>query len=159
MTTSAAGPGVPPGELSRPRKAGRAGGGKVLVATTSRPACAGWSTTAAPLTLPEMLANPYDTYLEFRATRSAFHFLFPGPENSRARHIHASYQMTKRFGPLTTWTFGLLNEIQGLVLLDVPNLASRLARRTPWAFEPQDIVANAVGIGAALQHSCPHGAP
>jgi len=29
MTTSAAGPGVPPGELSRPRKAGKAGGGKV----------------------------------------------------------------------------------------------------------------------------------
>ena len=45
---------------------------------------------------------------------------------------------------------GIVNEVQGLILHDIPNLPSRLSGETPWAFQIDDIRANEVGIQRAI---------
>lgn len=55
-----------------------------------------------------------------------------------------------KFGPFLAWEFGLLNELQGLTMHDIPNLKSRLTGATAWAFSAREVFDNARGIGAAV---------
>jgi RHS repeat-associated protein len=83
------------------------------------------------------------------------HQRFPGDANSAQRHCTASCLLAKRHGTNMSRAIGVGNEVQGLVLHDIPNLPSRLNGSRPWAFSPSDLVENERGFAFANQ--CPRG--
>jgi RHS repeat-associated protein len=66
------------------------------------------------------------------------------------RHARAAHDLTLEYGPGLARLAGILNEIQGLLLHDLPNLQGRLSGQQPWAFELEDIWSNELGIQWAL---------
>ncbi|MBK6780978.1 MAG: RHS repeat-associated core domain-containing protein [Gemmatimonadetes bacterium] len=99
----------------------------------------------APTPLVVAVFNPVDTYEWFHSMRPVMHHLFRGEALSSERHFHGSYEATRQFGPFLAWQFGLLNELEGLVRHDLPNLGSRLTGKTAWAFSARDVFNNARG--------------
>jgi RHS repeat-associated protein len=72
-----------------------------------------------------------DLYNYSRETRIWGHNQYPGEENSSMRHCVASCMVASNFGTAGARTAGVGNEIQGLVLHDLPNLGSRLSGEQP----------------------------
>ena len=90
-------------------------------------------------------------YQDARALRSQGHSLFNGPANSSPRHRWASEQMTLRWDGQTTRLFGVLNEIQGLLWHDLPDLRGRITGERAWAFHFNDFIDNEMGIVCGRQ--------
>jgi RHS repeat-associated protein len=109
-----------------------------------------WDTTGEFPSLPIKLLNIANAYERAREIRTEGHQRFPGPENSSQRHQVASEQLTREFGRITARDLGMLNEIQGGLMHDLPNLRSRLSGDTRWAFQLQDLIDNEIGIWNAL---------
>lgn len=87
-----------------------------------------------------------DLYNYSRDTRIWGHNQYPGEENSSMRHCVASCMVASNFGTAGARTAGVGNEIQGLVLHDIPNLGGRLSGEQPWAFQLQDLRDNERGF-------------
>jgi RHS repeat-associated protein len=85
-----------------------------------------------------------ESYQTARTIRIRGHNKFRGLSDDR--HAWASEQLTIVYGPHLTRTYGVLNEIQGLVMHDLPDLRARLSGERPWAFQFSDLIANEVGI-------------
>ncbi|MBL0361000.1 MAG: hypothetical protein IPP70_08070 [Elusimicrobia bacterium] len=58
--------------------------------------------------------------------------------------------MTLKHGSGITRTAGIVNELQGLILFDIPDLFGRMRGERPWAFSLEDIFANEKGIQDAM---------
>nr|WP_246459764.1 RHS repeat-associated core domain-containing protein [Puniceicoccus vermicola] len=82
------------------------------------------------------------------------HNLYPGPDNSASRHIYGSRELTEATNAATARAYGVVNEVQGLVLHDIPRLRSRILGETPWAFSIDDLFMNEIGIDNARQKEC-----
>jgi RHS repeat-associated protein len=103
----------------------------------------------------------YRLYMDFRAARVAGHQAFPGEANSLQRHFVISHKMTHSYGEGVTTTMGVLNEVQGFVMHDLPDLDGRISGQSPWAFSVEDLEANKAGIDNAVHEqeqglSCPY---
>ena len=114
--------------------------------------CGGWGTNWPRQSDIVTLANPIETYHSIGAVRLTYDRLFPGEGQSAPRHVHASYELTRRYGPFLTFEVGLLNEVRGLIY----DIRMRLQGRTSRAFELADIVNNTRGVLAAMVRACPH---
>ena len=77
--------------------------------------------------------------------RRKYHRLFPGEENSDMRHCTATCEASKQVDPLTAQLAGVINEIQGLILWDIPQLRATLQEQRTSAFQLQDLLSNAKG--------------
>ena len=88
-------------------------------------------------------------YDDFNEARSRGHQNFPGRDNSDIRHTAVSYELTLKYGGGLVRSAGIVNELQGLILYDIPDLPSRLDGSRPWAFSIDDLIANEKGIDAA----------
>jgi len=88
-------------------------------------------------------------YDRAKALRSWGHNQFNGEVNSDVRHSTVSYKLAHEYGPDWSRIAGIGNELQGLVLHDVPDLPGRIMGERPWAFSLQDLRANEVGIQRA----------
>lgn len=89
---------------------------------------------------------PTQVYQDAAQIRAQGHQLYPGEANSSARHAYGAEQMTERYGPDIARAFGVLNEVQGFLWHDLWRLRDRIAGRSPWAFQEQDLVDNETGI-------------
>ncbi len=72
---------------------------------------------------------------------------------NQKRHYIISYILTKEFGlgmAEKVDQAGIINELQGLILHDIPNIRSRM-RTGDWAFEIEDIKENRKGIYDAIR--------
>jgi RHS repeat-associated protein len=101
-----------------------------------------------PLLRALAIAKAYPRAIQ---ARTLGHQMFPGTQNSSARHQWAAGTLTTEFGPTTTRDLGVLNEVQGFLWHDLGNLPSRLRGQTAWAFEFQDILDNELGILEAME--------
>jgi len=90
--------------------------------------------------------NPYHYA---RDERAEGHRDFPGPENSRLRHCVVSCMVASVYDRSTAFAGGLVNEIQGLLLHDIPDLPGRIRGKRPWAFQPEDFRSNEAGVECA----------
>jgi len=80
------------------------------------------------------------------------HQQFPGEKNSDARHYSTSYVLTREFlKPNLVDKAGIVNEVQGLLMHDIPDLKGRLEGTRPWACQIADIKANRQGIQDAIR--------
>jgi hypothetical protein len=86
-------------------------------------------------------------YKDFRLTRIKGHQMY---KNSYERHYNVSYALTTRYGPMTVRAAGIVNEIQGFAMHDVPNIVDRITGESDWAFSIDDIFANEAGIQDAI---------
>lgn len=95
-------------------------------------------------------ANPFtywtNLYNYARETRIWGHNQYPREENSSMRHCVVSCMAASNFGTAGARIAGVGNEIQGLVLHDIPNLRGRISGEQPWAFQPQDLRDNERGF-------------
>ena len=89
---------------------------------------------------------PTQVYQDAAQIRAQGHQQFPGEANSSARHAYGAEQMTERYGPDVARGFGALNEVQGFLWHDLWRLRDRIAGRSPWAFQWQDLKDNETGI-------------
>ncbi len=88
-------------------------------------------------------------YQDFRTTRASYqNDPFFGTHDTE-RHITMSFEMTLRYGPGITRSAGLVNELQGFILHDLPRLPSRINNNGPWAFQLSDLLHNEQGIQLA----------
>jgi RHS repeat-associated protein len=90
--------------------------------------------------------KPLEIYRDFHDARVQGHHRFPGEVNSATRHETVSYEMTLKHGRFLTWTFGFINEVQGFLWHDLPDLQGRLSGHSPWAFQLRDLDDNFRGI-------------
>jgi RHS repeat-associated protein len=100
--------------------------------------------------------NPGSAYLPFmypdaRSLRVEGHNLYPGPTNSAKRHQWASEQLARRYGVQNARLYGQLNEVQGLLWQDLPDLPARSLGIRPWAFQADDLLDNEIGFDKARQ--------
>ncbi len=93
-------------------------------------------------------------YGTIRDWRAEGHRKFPGEANSDMRHCVISCKVAREFGQTLAHLAGTANEIQGLVLHDIPNLSSRLEGNSPWAFQLKDFEANEKGFQCAYDQHC-----
>ena len=96
------------------------------------------------------IKNFKEFYNDARELRIDGHRRFPGTENSNIRHETISYELASKYGSFWTRNAGIANEIQGLILYDIPDISGRLSGVRPWAFQFSDIVANERGIQKSL---------
>ena len=99
--------------------------------------------------LPWRLAGIAIAYPSAHEVRIQGHHFFPGSVNSSPRHRWASRTLTREVGPTITRDLGILNEAQGFIFQDIPNLGSRLRGETAWAFDLRDLIDNEIGIRQA----------
>lgn len=92
-----------------------------------------------------------------RQWRTWGHQTFPGEINSAMRHCTVSCIMGKRMGTALARSSGVVNEAQGLVMHDIPNMQSRLSGDSAWACQTSDLANNERGFKAA--ESLPAGRP
>jgi RHS repeat-associated protein len=97
-----------------------------------------------------LFSDLLDVYKDYDDARRRGHQQYPGEEKSYQRHRSISEEMAIEHGAGITRIAGVLNEIQGLVLYDVPDLFGRIKGDRPWAFSLEDIYANEKGIQDAL---------
>jgi hypothetical protein len=60
-----------------------------------------------------------------------------------------SEMMAKEYGGNITRAYGVGNELQGLLMHDLPDLMNRLNGKRHWAFDWMDLAANEAGIASA----------
>lgn len=80
-----------------------------------------------------------DLYNYARTARIWGHNQYTREENTSMRHCVVSCMVVSNYGSGVARTAGIGNEIQGLVLHDIPNLPGRLFSDQPWAFQLQDL--------------------
>ncbi|MBK9429525.1 MAG: hypothetical protein IPN65_03350 [Elusimicrobia bacterium] len=97
-----------------------------------------------------LFSESVDIYNDYDDARKRGHQQFPGEENSYQRHRSISEEMTLKHGSGITRTAGIVNELQGLILFDIPDLFGRMRGERPWAFSLEDIFANEKGIQDAM---------
>ena len=85
-------------------------------------------------------------YENFKKIRVEGHQQFPGEINSYQRHSVTSYKLTREYGSALVRAAGVVNEIQGLILHDIPNLPARISGDSNWAFQWDDLMANEDGM-------------
>jgi RHS repeat-associated protein len=95
---------------------------------------------------PEFAVRKIGDYQRSVPVRRWGHQQFPGERNSQLRHCVASCMVAGQSGTGSARTFGAGNELQGLLLHDVPNLQSRIGGNSPWAFQTQDLSSNETGF-------------
>jgi hypothetical protein len=61
--------------------------------------------------------------------------------------------LTTKYDPWLTRTAGFGNEVEGLLLYDIPDLSGRISGDRPWAFSIDDLAANEQGIQDALSQT------
>ena len=77
--------------------------------------------------------------------RSDMHQRYPGNANSCMRHCVGACESTKKADVLHAQLAGIINEIQGCILHDVPNLRETLEGHRNWAFQLDDLLDNLSG--------------
>jgi hypothetical protein len=99
--------------------------------------------------------NPMEAHDRFKLLRTWGHEFYPRQNNfdpySDKRHATVSNFLTKEYGPTFTRIAGVVNEVQGLVMHDIPDLPGRIRGERPWAFQLNDLRANEVGIQEAVR--------
>lgn len=83
-----------------------------------------------------------DSVMILQGTRDRF----PRINQSVERHATASYELAKRHGVLNARIAGALNEIEGFLRYDLPNLREKIEGDEPWAFQLEDLRANELGF-------------
>jgi len=79
---------------------------------------------------------------------------FPGPANSSLRHCVASCMIASNFDPTNTFIGGTINEVEGFLFFDLPDLWARIRGQRPWAFQSDDFRDNNRGINCAKNNGC-----
>jgi RHS repeat-associated protein len=98
----------------------------------------------------QMLGHLAEAYGFAEGTRRALAQRFPGTGGASVlRHELASELIAYYYGGSAVRILGVGNEVQGLLLYDVPDLLGRLRGLRPWAFEVLDLVHNEIGIKRA----------
>jgi hypothetical protein len=99
---------------------------------------------------PPAVPGIVTTYNEMRSDRSFYQQegTYFG-ENDTARHIAMSYEGALEQGEAMARCAGIVNEIQGAILLDLPRLIPRIQNNGPWAFELSDLMRNEIGFSLA----------
>ncbi|NJD56185.1 MAG: RHS repeat-associated core domain-containing protein [Nitrospirae bacterium] len=91
-------------------------------------------------------------YRYARENRTWGHQQYPGEENSSMRHCVVSCMVASNFGTAGARAAGVGNEVQGLVLHDIPDIRGRISGERPWAFQWQDLKDNERGFQAAKKN-------
>jgi hypothetical protein len=91
-------------------------------------------------------------YQRAKELRQWGHFALPFEENSKERHRTVSYMFTHEYGSFWADVFGMGNEIQGLLMHDIPDLPGRIRGDRPWAFSLNDMWDNREGSNQAVGH-------
>jgi RHS repeat-associated protein len=112
-----------------------------------------WNTILRGIPSPIDAANTVVTNLE--EIRRTGHRDFPGEGNSDMRHCVASCLTADQYGVALGRTAGTVNELQGLIRWDIPNLVDRITGDSPWAFQTADLAANEKGFSCSKNQSCP----
>lgn len=94
---------------------------------------------------PPGTPGPYDIARQWRTWG---HQTFPGERNSAMRHCAVSCILSKKISTGAARASGVVNEAQGLVLHDIPNLRSRLKGNSAWACQTDDVANNERGFAA-----------
>lgn len=95
--------------------------------------------------------NPQEAYERTKTLRAWGQEFYPRERFSDERHETVSNFLTKEYGPTFTRIAGVVNELQGFVMHDIPDLPGRIRGERPWAFSLNDLRANEVGIQRAEQ--------
>jgi RHS repeat-associated protein len=99
-------------------------------------------------------ANALNTMMsDFNDRRLWGHENFPGEVNSSMRHCSSSCVLGYQYDTGIARAAGLINELQGLVRWDIPNLADRLNGNSQWACQTSDLRDNERGFDAAENSS------
>jgi len=106
------------------------------------------------LPLTAGIASHGSPYHYAREERSWGQREFPGPENSPLRHCVVSCMVASVYGRGIGLAAGIVNEIQGLLVHDLPDLPARLRGVRPWAFQIEDFGANEVGFDCSNAADC-----
>ncbi|HEX7152530.1 MAG TPA: RHS repeat-associated core domain-containing protein [Thermoanaerobaculia bacterium] len=83
---------------------------------------------------------------DLQQRRGDGHRRFPGEPNSAMRHCTISCETADVWGRPLARMAGAVNEAQGLVRWDIPNIFNRLSGATQWAFQPGDFGHNERGF-------------
>ena len=111
-----------------------------------------------PLPSPGDVSNYWsDLYNTSRDLRSWGHQQYPGEQNSSMRHCVVSCLVANQFTVPGAFVAGTGNEVQGLILYDIPDLGGRISGQRPWAFSPQDFRDNQRGLNCSKQNQCGSG--
>lgn len=94
---------------------------------------------------PPATPGPYDIARQWRTWG---HQTFPGEKNSAMRHCTVSCILSKRISTGAARASGVVNEAQGLILHDIPNMRSRMTGDSPWACQADDVKNNERGFSA-----------
>jgi RHS repeat-associated protein len=95
-----------------------------------------------------------DLYNYSHTQRIWGHGKYPGEKNSSMRHCVVSCMVASNFGIAGARIAGAGNELQGLILHDIPNIVDRVSGNTPWAFQWQDFMDNERGFNCSKKQRC-----
>jgi RHS repeat-associated protein len=98
-------------------------------------------------TINDNIVQPAKDMYDYAHQRRTWgHQVFGGQEYSSLRHCVTSCLLAANYNSAIGRVAGTVNELQGLVLHDIPNLPSRLSGRSNWAFQLEDFQANEKGF-------------
>jgi len=101
---------------------------------------------------PNVWEKIIDAYDYAHKTRRWGHDNFG--HDSPMRHCVVSCMVASKYGVGIARTGGIVNEIQGLVRWDLPNLLDRIRGRSQWAFQWQDFRDNERGLNCSEKNKC-----
>jgi len=100
-------------------------------------------------------SNILSIYNDAREERIRGHQEYPGEVNSQMRHCVTSCTLSSKYGNDVIRIFGATNELQGLILHDIPNIRRRILGETDWAFQLDDLLSNENGFSCSQLNTCP----